>query len=419
MPTRLNDLRAQKAPMVGVSDSSTGLAVGVTRAGTPWQRLRAALGRVWSATRFDDSGVQAYAEQAMLAETRRGVCSMAVLSLLIQTAAIVLYKRLGFDGSFLYTYVLLALLSLHVVISARYVRELSALNLLGTILLVITGVAIMSMAHRAGSLSAGLMSSIVLLFMVMPLVPWGLREALVVIGLTYLTVTFSSLSVAGRFEPETLWTVQFLIVASAAIASLTIARNTLMRKADIALRYMLEGARRELELVATRDPLTGAWNRRYLEQHFAAIAQAARAERKHLHLAVLDVDAFKALNDTHGHHHGDEVLRRLVQILRDSLPGTAHVLRLGGDEFAVLDTSENFESTVRRCLHHLETDPRLLEVSGAPVRVSLGFAAVPPQQHADLDLLYRTADGALYEDKDARRRATLTGRWRIVAPETQ
>jgi GGDEF domain-containing protein len=56
----------------------------------------------------------------------------------------------------------------------------------------------------------------------------------------------------------------------------------------------------------------------------------------------------------------------------------------------------------------------LLEVSGEPVRVSLGFATVPPQERADLDLLYRTADGALYEDKDARRRTTLTGRWRIA-----
>jgi diguanylate cyclase (GGDEF)-like protein len=378
------------------------------------QRARAVVARVWSATRFEDAAIQAYAEKTMLAETRRGIVSMAVLSLLIQTSAILLYKRLGFDGSFLYTYVLLAFLSLHVVISARFVRELSALNLLGTLLLVITGVAIMTMAHRAGTLSAGLMSSIVLLFMVMPLVPWGLREAFTVIGLTYLTVTFSMLSVAGRFESETLWTVQFLIVASAAIATLTIARNTSVRKADIRMRYTLEGAHRELELIATRDPLTGAWNRRYLEQHFEEIAHAARAQRRPLHLAVLDVDSFKKLNDTHGHHHGDDVLRRLVRILLDSLPGTAHVLRLGGDEFAVLDTSESFEPIVRRCLQHLETDPRLLEVSGEPVRVSLGFATVPPHERADLDLLYRTADGALYEDKDARRRTTLTGRWRIV-----
>jgi diguanylate cyclase len=382
------------------------------------QRACAALLRVWSATRFDDANVQNYAERMMLSETRRGVVSMAVLSLLIQTSAILLYKRLGFDGSVVYTYILLALLSLHVVISARLVRDLAALNLLGTILLVITGVAIMTMAHRAGTLSAGLMSSIVLLFMVMPLVPWGLREAVIVIGLTYLTVTFSSLSVAGRFESETLWTMQFLSIASAAIAMLTIARNTSERKADIQMRYTLEGAHRELELISTRDPLTGAWNRRYLEQNFAAIARAARAQRRNLHLAVLDVDSFKRLNDTHGHHHGDEVLRRLVEILIANLPGTAHVLRLGGDEFAVLDTSESFEPIVRRCLQHLETDPRLLEQSGTPVRVSMGFATVTPEHHADLDLLYRTADGALYEDKDARRRVALTGRWRIV-PESE
>ncbi len=149
--------------------------------------------------------------------------------------------------------------------------------------------------------------------------------------------------------------------------------------------------------------MTGAWTRSYLEKQFVAIARTARNEGKVLHFALLDVDAFKQLNDTHGHQHGDHILRRLVQILRENLPGTAHVLRLGGDEFAILDAVDDFEASINRCLHHLETDPRLLEVGGEPVRVSVGFASVRPDETADLDTLYSTADAALYEQKAVRK----------------
>jgi diguanylate cyclase (GGDEF)-like protein len=367
---------------------------------------------------FERPELSAYAESLMLDETRKGLTSMAVVSLVIQLAVLALNQRLNLQEGFVYTYALLALLSLHVVISARFVRDSKALNLLGTVLLIITGVATMMIAHRGGSLDASLLASIVLLFMVMPLVPWGLRDALVVVAIVYVTFTLSTLSVKGRFDSEALWTLQFLIVASSATAMLVIMRNVLIRKHDIRARFELEDAHGKLQLLATRDALTGAWNRRYLDQNFAVIAHAARSSEKALHLAILDVDSFKALNDAHGHHFGDEVLRRLVHVLVDNLSGTAHVLRLGGDEFAVLDTSDDFEASVRRCLHHLETDPRLLDVNGGPVRVSSGFAAVLHDQRADLDELYRAADMALYEHKERRRNNVVTGRWRTVPEQT-
>jgi diguanylate cyclase (GGDEF)-like protein len=364
-----------------------------------WRRLLAFGGWAWSATAFDDPRLKQYAEDLMLYETRRGIMVMAILSFVTDLAAIVLHYKLGSHMSFFYTFGLLALLSLHIAISSRYVNEISSLHLLGTILLVIAGVAIMSIAHRTGTVNAALLASVVLLFMVMPIAPWGLREAFCIVGLTYVTFTLSSVSVAGRFDPETLWTLQFLMLASAAIATLTIMRNTLVRRDDIVARYELEAARAKLQLVSTRDPLTGAWNRRYLEQNFVAIARAARDDDKALHLAVLDVDLFKHLNDTFGHHHGDATLRRLVAVLTENLSGTAHVIRLGGDEFAVLDTADEFEAEIERCLRHLATDPRLLAVSGEPVRVSVGFAAVGPQETADLDRMYRIADEALYACK--------------------
>ena len=374
-----------------------------------WRRVCEFAAGVWSTTAFEDSKVSEYARELMLEETRRGIMAMAGVSALTQLAAMLLHFRLGADGDFFYTYGLLAALSVHIVISSRFVKEIRSLHLLGTILLVITGVAIMAIAHRTGSVNAALLASVVLLFMVMPIAPWALREAVVVISLIYLVFTASSISVYGRFDTDTLWTLQFLMLASAVIATLTIMRNAAVRRDDIQSRYDLEAARRRLQLISTRDSMTGAWNRRYLEQSFIEIARTARADGAELHLAVMDVDAFKQINDTHGHHHGDAILRRLVAVLTDNLSGTAHIVRLGGDEFAVLDTAADFESAIGRCLQHLATDPRLLEIAGEPVLVSAGFTAVSPDQTADLDTMYRAADEALYEQKRARQSESGVG----------
>jgi len=401
------NLKSEDATSMTAQFRATLIMESLTPKPSPWRlawiRMRDCVASVWSTTSFEDSKVAEYAERMMLEETRRGVMVMASLSLLTQVAAMLLYYRLGAEGHVFYTYSLLALLSLHIVVSSRFVREISSLHLLGTILLVFTGVAIMAIAHRTGTVNAALLASIVLLFMVMPIIPWGMRQACVIVGLTYLTFTVSSLSIVGRFDTETLWTLQFLMLASATIATLTIMRNAAIRRDDIQARFELESAREKLQLISTRDPLTGAWNRRYLEQNFVKIAREARQDGSDLHLAVLDIDSFKQLNDNHGHHHGDETLRRLVGVLSENLSGTAHVVRLGGDEFAILDTADDFEAAIDRCLQHLATDPRLLEIAGEPVRVSAGFAIVHASETADLDLMYQHADHALYEQKGVRK----------------
>jgi diguanylate cyclase (GGDEF)-like protein len=358
------------------------------------------LSNVWSSTQFEEATVTGYAEDLMLAETRKGITVMALLSLVIQISSIALYQKMGVHGAFLYTYGLLALLSIHIIASVRYVTDLSALNLLGMILLVITGVAIMTIAHRTGSLNSGLMSSIVLLFMVMPLVPWGVREASIIVSLTYITFTLSIVSVEGRFDSQSMWTVQFLILAAATTAVLIIGRNTVVRKGEIRTRYDLEGAHRELQLISTRDPLTGAWNRRFIEQNFDEYARRCYADQEQVQLALMDIDKFKYFNDTFGHHHGDLILQHLANVFIEMLPGNTHLIRLGGDEFAIVYRGDDFKRLVGRCLNHLLTDPILLQVSdGEPVTVAVGFAKGTRGRVADITELYKKADEALYEAK--------------------
>jgi diguanylate cyclase (GGDEF)-like protein len=328
---------------------------------------------------------------------------MAGLLLCLQIGIWLLQIKMGQGQQYFYTFCLLSLLSCHVLISSWFVKETRILHLLAMAYLVMSGTAITLVAHQMGTFNIALMSSSVLLIVAIPLMPWGLKEAGGIALLIYALFTASTLSVAGRFEPETLWTLQFLFFASILLALALVARNIGVRKHDIETRFDLEQAQREQEQLSLTDPLTGVWNRRFLTRNFLDIVKDARAQNRNPQLALLDLDDFKILNDTHGHHSGDEILKGLADVLRQNLPGNAHVVRLGGDEFAVLYTGEGFEALVRQCLSHLETDPKLIRAAGGmPVRVSAGFAELGADQDPVLEDLYRLADQRLYAAKRSR-----------------
>ena len=161
------------------------------------------------------------------------------------------------------------------------------------------------------------------------------------------------------------------------------------------------GRTSRLQLVSTRDPLTGAWNRRFIEQNFDEFANRCYEEKRELQFALLDIDKFKLFNDTYGHHHGDLILQHLANVFIEMLPGDMHLVRLGGDEFAIIYSGDGLKQLVSRCLNHLRTDPILLEVSdGEPVTVTVGFAAGGLDAVANLTALYKEADEALYEAKN-------------------
>jgi diguanylate cyclase (GGDEF)-like protein len=92
-----------------------------------------------------------------------------------------------------------------------------------------------------------------------------------------------------------------------------------------------------LQMLASRDPLTGLCNRRALDRHLPELLERVRAEGRDLALLMVDIDHFKHLNDTLGHPAGDELLRDLGQIMRSMLRGADDVaFRCGGDEFVIL-----------------------------------------------------------------------------------
>ncbi len=95
----------------------------------------------------------------------------------------------------------------------------------------------------------------------------------------------------------------------------------------------LEEKTRQLEQQATRDNLTGLFNRRYADDYLARSLEACRRDRRHLAVALADIDLFKRINDLHSHATGDVVLRRVAATLRDRCRPGDVLARYGGEEF--------------------------------------------------------------------------------------
>jgi diguanylate cyclase (GGDEF)-like protein len=178
---------------------------------------------------------------------------------------------------------------------------------------------------------------------------------------------------------------------------------------QIALEIGNMMSRDALREQSIRDPLTGLYNRRYLEESLQReLLRAARRRGSRAGLAVLmiDVDLFKRFNDEHGHEAGDLVLAAMGSQLRRIVRASDIASRYGGEEFVVaLPDVTPARAMVRAEQIRAAIESHRLEFHGAtlpPVTVSIGVAMHP--QHGDsVDALIRSADAALYEAKHAGR----------------
>lgn len=149
------------------------------------------------------------------------------------------------------------------------------------------------------------------------------------------------------------------------------------------------------------DPLTGLYNRRYLDELFARELARARRDNSPLALALIDLDHFKRLNDEHGHLDGDDVLKGVAQHLLVNLRSSDTVFRIGGEEFLlILPGADVLEATKRLETICLGLAQKPIETRSGVRQVTLsGGLALWPEQGPELDDLLRAADAALYEAK--------------------
>jgi two-component system cell cycle response regulator len=122
-----------------------------------------------------------------------------------------------------------------------------------------------------------------------------------------------------------------------------VSRLIIMLTASL-LAYALVARSQKLLQMATRDPLTGLFNRGYVDDRFAVELSRARRYGKSLTIAVIDADRFKSLNDTHGHMAGDCVLRGIGELLHDTFRQSDTSGRYGGEEFVVILPETDMES---------------------------------------------------------------------------
>jgi two-component system, cell cycle response regulator len=163
--------------------------------------------------------------------------------------------------------------------------------------------------------------------------------------------------------------------------------------------------------MAITDALTGLFNRRYMESHLTTLIEQAKSRGKPLTALVLDIDYFKAINDSHGHDAGDDVLREFALRIRRSIRGIDLACRHGGEEFVIVmpETDMAVAAMVaERLRRRIAADPFAIQqgARSIPVTISIGIAAVRGRDDNAAALLKR-ADQALY-------RAKRDGRNRVV-----
>ncbi len=186
---------------------------------------------------------------------------------------------------------------------------------------------------------------------------------------------------------------------------------------QIALSLASLRLRETLRDQSIRDPLTGLFNRRFMEESLDKEMQRAARKGRNLSILCLDIDHFKRFNDTFGHDAGDEVLRSIADVFRNSFRGEDVICRQGGEEFAIILPEASAQDAALRA-ERLCTEVRgrtckyKNEILG-PVTISVGVSAFP--QHASTaEGLLKAADQCLFKSKQSGR-----DRVTVAAPQAR
>lgn len=174
-------------------------------------------------------------------------------------------------------------------------------------------------------------------------------------------------------------------------------------------RQQLEQKASMLQTLSQTDELTGLLNRRAFIERVERVLQLQQHAGKDLALLMLDIDHFKTINDQFGHDAGDQVLRQLGQMLRQSGRQTDSIARFGGEEFILLLPDTDRQAAI--CLaERLRKQVQSIQIGGQRLTISLGISTLHAGQAASFAWLFKQADLALYQAKHA-------GRDQVVAQQ--
>ncbi|MEE4250228.1 MAG: GGDEF domain-containing protein [Alcanivoracaceae bacterium] len=155
----------------------------------------------------------------------------------------------------------------------------------------------------------------------------------------------------------------------------------------------------KIQDMAIRDELTGMYNRRHATERLTKIREMGNRNAFGFMALYVDLDHFKRVNDNHGHHVGDEVLREFAKMVRDSLSGKDFAARLGGEEFLVVLVKTDREQGLAMAEKLREAVTQLHFPSAPGLKMSASLGAAEFKAGESLDQLLARADAALYRAK--------------------
>ena len=161
-----------------------------------------------------------------------------------------------------------------------------------------------------------------------------------------------------------------------------------------------------LDFIASYDMLTGIFNRR----KFFELSQAVFDAHTQICTIMIDIDRFKQINDTYGHHNGDIVLKMIAQSITQNLPIEAILGRMGGEEFAIViaDIDEAKAMSLVEVLRQAVEQSAIIVNEDTPVYCTISSGvALKDDTTTSLDLLLQKADNAMYEAKEQGRNCSI------------
>jgi diguanylate cyclase (GGDEF)-like protein len=168
------------------------------------------------------------------------------------------------------------------------------------------------------------------------------------------------------------------------------------------MRHSEAVAQVEIYEKATRDSLTGIYNRQFFEETIARIISQRNEDHSGLGLIIFDIDHFKKVNDTYGHPAGDAVIKEVGHRIPKVVRGDDIFSRIGGEEFALILRSPDealVAKMAERVRKAVEANPFQTDKGPLDITVSVGSCFIMGKQGVSFTTLYETADKALYEAK--------------------
>lgn len=168
----------------------------------------------------------------------------------------------------------------------------------------------------------------------------------------------------------------------------------------------LKSSNSELDRMSRTDPLTGTFNRRFMDNSLVQLAQVSTRDRMPVSFLLIDIDYFKQVNDRYGHPIGDSCLRQVASTIRSQLRDPPDLLcRYGGEEFAVIlpGTDQDGAMVVAEKIRQAVSAAPITDNNGNPVPITVSAGISTVMGCADIQALIYSADQALYEAKRAGR----------------